>query len=237
VLTICYGAFIAGRLGLLDGLDATTWYGSVTQLGTEFPTAHALAGRRFIDNGKVVTTAGVSAGIDGSLHLVARTLGRYVADRVAEYMEYAWTPQSYSTSKYAQLNPRLDAHGRRLQEASIAAKAGDSESAVAIVRELIAKDANDGAAWLQLGRLMLATKKYSDAIAAYSEAAKGAAQRATALYDLACSYALSGEKEKAIDAAGRAIDAGMRVKAAYQRDPDLASIREDPRFQQLITNL
>lgn len=237
VLTICYGSFIAGKLGLLEGLEATTWYGSVSRLGEEFPNTRAIPGRRFLDNGKVITTAGVSAGIDGALHLVARTLGRYVADRTAEYMEYAWTPQAYSTAKYAQLNPRLDAHGRRLQEVAIAAKAGDNDTVVAITRELIAKDANDRAAWLHLGRAMLTTKRFAEAIKAYAEAAKGTAERATAFYELACAYALSGEKDKAIDAASRAVEAGMRVKTSYQRDPDFASIRDDARFQQLIAKL
>jgi transcriptional regulator GlxA family with amidase domain len=88
----------------------------VPALAAEFPKARVQPGRRFIDNGKVITTAGVSAGIDGALHLVARTHGRYVADRTAEYMEYSWTPQSYVASTYAQLNPRLDEHGRKFQQ-------------------------------------------------------------------------------------------------------------------------
>ncbi|HEX6095383.1 MAG TPA: DJ-1/PfpI family protein [Thermoanaerobaculia bacterium] len=129
VLTICYGSFIAGRLGMLDGLDATTWYGSVARLAEEFPKTRVHSGRRFLDNGKMITTAGVAAGIDGSLHLVARDLGRLIADRTAEYMEYAWTPQAYTTSKYPRLNPRLDARGRALQDAAASAR----------FRELLAK--------------------------------------------------------------------------------------------------
>jgi transcriptional regulator GlxA family with amidase domain len=124
VLTICYGAFIAGKLGMLDGLDATTWYGSVPRLAAEFPKVRAHSGRRFLDNGKMITTAGVAAGLDGSLHLVARDLGRLVADRTAEYMEYAWAPQSYTSATYPRLNPRLDARGRSLQEAAAEARAG-----------------------------------------------------------------------------------------------------------------
>jgi transcriptional regulator GlxA family with amidase domain len=237
VLTVCTGAFIAGKVGLLDGLDVTTWYAAVPGLAETFPNARVQPGRRFIDNGKVITTAGVSAGIDGSLHLVARTLGRYVANRTAEYMEYGWAPQSYTSSKYAEFNPRLDAHGRRLQEASAASRGGDNEGAEAIYRDLIATNHADAEAWLNLGRMLGVGKRLQEAIAAYTEAAKGTAQRGVALYNLACSYALTGEKDKAIDAVARAIEAGMRQKGLYQSDPDLTAIREDARFQQLIAKL
>lgn len=237
VLTVCTGAFVVGKLGMLDGLDATTWYAAVPGLASQFPKARVQPGRRFIDNGKVITTAGVSAGIDGSLHLVARTLGRYVADRTAEYMEYAWAPQSYTSSTYPQLNPRLDARGRQLQEAAIAARGGDVARAEAIHRELLASDASDAAAWMSLGNLFHETKRYAEAAAAFGEAAKGKGDRALALYSQACALALAGEKEKAIDAAGRAVEAGFREKSLFERDPDLASIREEARFKQLIAKM
>lgn len=237
VLTVCTGAFIAGKIGMLDGLDVTTWYAAIPGLAKEYPKARVQPGRRFIDNGKLITTAGVSAGIDGALHLVARMNGRWVADRTAEYMEYAWAPQSYTSSKYALMNPRLDAHGRRLQEASIAARAGDDDAATAIYREMIAKDAADAEAWLNLGRIQLRAKRYAEAIASFTEAAKAAPQRGRALYNLACAYALSGEKEKAVDAVAGAIEAGLKVKAAYQGDPDFASLQEVPRFRELIAKL
>lgn len=237
VLTVCTGAFIAGKLGLLDGLDVTTFYNAIPGLTEEFPKARVQPGRRFIDNGKVITTAGVSAGIDGSLHLVARTLGRWVADRTAEYMEYAWSPQSYTSSKYPQLNPRLDAHGKRLQEATIANRGGDVDGAVAIYRELVAKDKADAQAWLNLGLTTLAAKRYPDAIAALTQAASGEGIKGRAYYNLACAYALTGEKEKAIEAVGHAIEAGFRSKGNFEGDPDLKSIREDGRFRQLMASL
>ena len=237
VLTVCTGAFIAGKLGLLDGLDVTTWYAAVPALAETFPKARVQPGRRFVDNGKIITTAGVSAGIDGALHVVAKMYGRYVADRAAEYMEYAWAPQSYTTSTYALLNPRLDAHGRKLQEATIAARGGDREAAIAIYRDLIAKNAADAEAWMSLGRVQLSAKQYPDAATSFTEAAKGEAQRSVALYNLACTYALAGERDKAVDAVGRAIAAGFRGKAALEGDPDLAAIREDGRFKELIAKM
>lgn len=237
VLTVCTGAFIAGKLGLLEGLDVTTWYGAVPSLTEQFPKARVIPGRRFIDNGKVITTAGVSAGIDGALHLVARTLGRYVADRTAEYMEYAWSPQSHTSSRYPLMNPRLDARGRKLQEASIAAHDGDHEEAADAYRALVAADASDADAWLGLGRAMHDAKRYDDAVAAFTEAAKGSAQRATALYSLACAHALNGDREKAIDAAAGAVAAGLRHRQMYEGEPDFASIRDDERFRKLVASL
>ena len=50
------------------------------------------ADRRVVDNGQIITCAGVSAGIDGSLHLVARLLGDQTAKDTARYMEYRWEP-------------------------------------------------------------------------------------------------------------------------------------------------
>ena len=237
VLTVCTGAFIAGKLGLLDGNDVTTYYAAIPDLTKQFPNARVQPGRRFIDNGKVITTAGVSAGIDGALHLVARTLGRYVADRTAEYMEYAWTPPSYTAQTYAQLNPRLDAHGRKFQEAGIASREGNVEGAIAIYRSLVAANAKDAEAWLNLGRTLHDQKRYAEAVAAFTEAAKGEQQRATALYNLACAYALTGEREKAIEAATKSVDAGFRTKYYYESDDDLASVREDPRFKALLAKL
>lgn len=237
VLTVCTGAFIAGRAGLLDGIEATTWYNAVEGLRQEYPNTRVQTGRRFVDSGKVITTAGVSAGIDGSLHLVARLLGRTVADRTAEYMEYKWTPESYLTAHYVQLNPRLDGHGRALQQAAILVREGDQDGAIAVYRSLLAADPADAETWLSLGRVLHGAKRYPEAIAANLEAAKAAPQRPLALFNLACAYALAGEREKAIEAAVKAVDAGYRVKWSYAQDSDLASIREDGRFKELVAGL
>ena len=91
--SVCTGAFIMGKAGLLDNLTVTTFHQSIGGLQTAVPLAKVVAGVRFVDNGRVITTAGISAGIDGALHVVERILGREAAVKIAAYMEYdRWVP-------------------------------------------------------------------------------------------------------------------------------------------------
>lgn len=90
VLSVCTGALVLARLGLLDGLDVTTHYENLDELARLAPAARVHGDRRFHDNGKFLTAAGISAGIDASLHLVARLHGAGEAEAVARYMEYPW---------------------------------------------------------------------------------------------------------------------------------------------------
>ena len=99
MMSVCTGAFLLARAGLLDGQPATTHWGSIDALRQESPKTTVLENRRVIDNGKVLTTAGVSAGIDGALHVVDKLLGRDAAGKTARYMEYRWTPEAGEKSK------------------------------------------------------------------------------------------------------------------------------------------
>ena len=94
VLSVCNGAFILAKAGLLDGLEATTTYFLTEQLKAEAPRTRVNAGARFVDNGKIITTAGLSSGIDGSLHVIERLYGRGTAQSAALSMEYNWDPDS-----------------------------------------------------------------------------------------------------------------------------------------------
>jgi len=117
--SVCTGAFVLAKAGALDGKNATTWFGATEKLRQMVPKATVLDGRRFIDEGRIVTTAGVSAGIDGALHLVARLAGRAVADQTARYMEYHWVPEPYLAQTYSLLNPSLDERGQAVQRAAL----------------------------------------------------------------------------------------------------------------------
>jgi transcriptional regulator GlxA family with amidase domain len=91
VMSVCSGAFILGKAGLLDGLPSTTTSSMRDQLAKNFPGTQVRA-KRYVDAGKIITTAGISAGIDGALYLVARELGERAAQATARYMEYDWKP-------------------------------------------------------------------------------------------------------------------------------------------------
>ncbi|MES2296608.1 MAG: DJ-1/PfpI family protein [Pseudomonadota bacterium] len=92
VLSVCTGAFILGQAGLLDGIKSSTIAGASAQLAKTFPKTQVVMDRRYVDNGKIVTTGGLSAGIDGALHVVAREAGRLRAEDVARGIEYEWHP-------------------------------------------------------------------------------------------------------------------------------------------------
>lgn len=91
-LSVCTGALILGAAGLLDGLQATTHYGAYDLLAEVAPQTDVVRGVRYIDNGKVITSAGVQAGMDMALHVVARLLGEDAARETAHYIEYDWQP-------------------------------------------------------------------------------------------------------------------------------------------------
>ena len=91
VLSVCTGALLLARAGLLANLDATTHHVAFDELSEASPSTNVRRGARIVDNGRIVTSAGISAGIDASLHIVSRLLGHDVASETAEYMEYDWS--------------------------------------------------------------------------------------------------------------------------------------------------
>lgn len=91
--SVCTGAFVLAEAGVLDGQTVTTFHESIPSLESRYPKAKVLKDARYVDNGNIITTAGVSAGIDGALHLVAKLQGLLLAERAAFYMEYdKWSP-------------------------------------------------------------------------------------------------------------------------------------------------
>jgi transcriptional regulator GlxA family with amidase domain len=90
VLSVCTGSLLLAKAGLLDGLEATTHHRALDLLRQTAPRTTVREGCRFVDNGKIVTSAGIAAGIDAALHVVARLLGLDHAENTARYMEYPW---------------------------------------------------------------------------------------------------------------------------------------------------
>lgn len=90
VLSVCTGALLLAQCGLLNGLSATTYHTAFDTLAEAEPTVTLCRGVRYVDNGKVVTSAGISAGIDMSLYVVERLHGKQTAQNTAAHMEYEY---------------------------------------------------------------------------------------------------------------------------------------------------
>jgi transcriptional regulator GlxA family with amidase domain len=94
LLSVCTGALLLARAGLLEGLAATTHFGAVDELKALAPNTRLCPDERYIDNGKIVLSAGVSAGIDMSLYVVQRLLGAEQARETARHMQYDYWPRA-----------------------------------------------------------------------------------------------------------------------------------------------
>jgi len=88
VLSVCTGSLILAKAGLLDGLSATTHHGAVDAMRDAAPATTLLPHERWVDNGRIILSAGVSAGIDMSLYIIGKLLGKEKADETARYMQY-----------------------------------------------------------------------------------------------------------------------------------------------------
>jgi len=124
VMSVCTGAFLLGQAGLLSGQRATCTFGMVEDL-TAFPNTTPVYDARYVDSGKIITTAGLSSGIDGALHLVGKMLGKGIAQRAALGIEYHWDQQGKWTRSV--MADRFLPIGARLKggEATLISTEGD----------------------------------------------------------------------------------------------------------------
>lgn len=90
LLSVCTGAYLLAKADLLDGLQATTHHGSFEMLAELAPTAMLVRDVKYVDNGRIVLSGGISAGINMSLYVVGQLMGEEVAQKTAVYMEYDW---------------------------------------------------------------------------------------------------------------------------------------------------
>jgi transcriptional regulator GlxA family with amidase domain len=93
VAAVCTGSMLLGFAGLLDGLHATTHWRSLDWMRDSFPSVTVEYGKHFVEDGRVFTSAGISAGIDMSLKVVAHYFGEGTARATARHMEYPY-PES-----------------------------------------------------------------------------------------------------------------------------------------------
>ena len=104
-MSVCTGAFVLAKTGLLNGKSATTYHGAFGRFATQFPNIQLKRGARFVENGNLATAGGLSSGIDLALRVVERYYGREVARKTAYDLEYqgeGWmnsdSNQIYATS-------------------------------------------------------------------------------------------------------------------------------------------
>ena len=103
-LSVCTGALLLGAAGLPKGMAATTHWAAMNELRALDTGAEILPEARVVDNGRLVVSAGVSAGIDAALHIVARLLGQAQAEATARAMEYDWSSADHE--RHVVLRPR-----------------------------------------------------------------------------------------------------------------------------------
>jgi putative intracellular protease/amidase len=87
-MSVCTGAFVLAKTGLLSGKSATTYHAAFNSFAMEFPNVQLKRGARFVENGNLASAAGLSSGIDLALRVVERYYGREVAQKTAYNMEY-----------------------------------------------------------------------------------------------------------------------------------------------------
>ncbi|MEO8450247.1 MAG: DJ-1/PfpI family protein [Gemmatimonadota bacterium] len=88
--SVCTGSLILATAGLLEGLAATTHHRALDELRAVAPHTRVVPGQKVVDTGRIVTSGGISAGINGALSLVGRLMGDQYALEAAHYMEYDW---------------------------------------------------------------------------------------------------------------------------------------------------
>jgi len=93
LISVCTGSLLLGQAGLLDGHRATTHFASLSLLRERFPKVTVVDDQHVVEEGNILTSAGISAGIDLALRIVARYCGEEVARNTARYMEYPY-PES-----------------------------------------------------------------------------------------------------------------------------------------------
>ncbi|WP_370981142.1 DJ-1/PfpI family protein [Agaribacterium sp. ZY112] len=94
VASVCTGAFLLAKAGLLSNLKVTTHWEDIEDLRNAYPDLTVIENQRWVDQGKFVTSGGISAGIDMSLHLVSRVVDLELAEKTARQMEFEWSKNS-----------------------------------------------------------------------------------------------------------------------------------------------
>jgi transcriptional regulator GlxA family with amidase domain len=94
VASVCTGTFLLAKAKVLQTEKVTTHWDDIQDFRKMFPTLEVIEDVRWVDEGAIITSGGISAGIDMSLHLVAKLYGSALAEKTARQMAYSWTKNS-----------------------------------------------------------------------------------------------------------------------------------------------
>lgn len=94
--SVCTGAFLLAKAGILKDKACTTHWEDIDGLRAMFPTLDVKEDIPWVDNGQIITSAGISAGIEMALHLITKLIGKEIAVLTARQMQYIWTNESLS---------------------------------------------------------------------------------------------------------------------------------------------
>lgn len=92
--SVCTGAFLLAKAKVLKEHKVTTHWEDMANLRSEFPQLNVIENVRWVDEGNIITSGGISAGIDMSLHLVSRLHSNDLAEKTARQMDFSWTKNS-----------------------------------------------------------------------------------------------------------------------------------------------
>jgi tetratricopeptide (TPR) repeat protein len=253
-MSVCNGAMVLAKGGLLDGLKATTHFGSIDRL-RQFPSVTVLPDERFVDNGHIVTTQGVSAGIDGALHVVQRLLGDEAAWSDARYMMYHWEPAGLSPQAKEELRPWVEQDWKTVQsiyERKTAADPKDAiaatrlgvaqeelaqhERAVATLERAVALGAKEAIAFDDLGQAHFALGHFETAARSYEKLIPLTAPRARpfAQVQLARAWSRAGKQDEALAALQKATASGAIQRKLIESDAAFAGLHHDARWTSML---
>jgi len=106
-MSVCTGAFLLAKTGLLAGKSVATHHGAYAELAMAYPDVYVKRGARFVESGNLASSGGLSSGIDLALHVVERYFGRSVATRTADHLEYQGLGWQNADSNHAYAKRRV----------------------------------------------------------------------------------------------------------------------------------
>lgn len=254
IMSVCNGAITLAKTGLLDGLRATSHWGSIPAL-RQFSKVTVVPEARFVDNGRIMSTQGVAAGIDGALHVVERLLGSEAAWSDAHYMMYPWEPALVSEQEKSELRPWIFQDWKTVEaiygprasaapQSRVAAERlgiaqeelGEHEAAITTLEHAVMAGSVNPDVFDDLAQALSELHRYGEAARMLETEIplRSASARPWVQLHVAEAWSLSGNKDAALAALHVATENGVVSKLVILDDSKLSALREDQRFAALV---